>query len=179
MSRKVDEKIESLPVSLDRDAFLRTLLRELAGTLEQVVGMEDAQGFISVVGRTMGDHLNQDYKQALGTSSLDPEQIASVLVDLKRRIGGAFHIEDVTEQKIVLRNSCCPFGESVKGRRSLCMMTSNVFGSITADNLGYARVELRETIASGGRGCHVIVHLSPLDGGETDDTHEYFGGSDS
>jgi hypothetical protein len=29
------------------------------------------------------------------------------------------------------------------------MMTSNVFGAIAAENLGYGKVELRETIAKG------------------------------
>lgn len=37
------------------------------------------------------------------------------------------------------------------------MMTSNVFGMIAASNLGYAKVELQETIAKGASGCRVIV----------------------
>ena len=36
--------IHQLPVELDRDIFLRTLIRELAGTLEDVVGLEEASG---------------------------------------------------------------------------------------------------------------------------------------
>ena len=50
------------------------------------------------------------------------------------------------------------------------MMTSNVFGNIAAANLDYARVELRETIASGDAGCLVVVHL-----GEGGAGREYFG----
>jgi hypothetical protein len=38
-------------IQLERDVFLRSLLRELAGTLEDVVGLEEASGFISVVGQ--------------------------------------------------------------------------------------------------------------------------------
>ena len=34
------------------------------------------------------------------------------------------------EDRIVLGNRRCPFGEKVLGRPSMCMMTSNVFGSI-------------------------------------------------
>ncbi len=41
----------------------------------------------------------------------------------------------------------------------MCMMTSNVFGSIAADNLGFAKIELRETITAGHSGCVVVVHL--------------------
>lgn len=40
-------------------------------------------------------------------------------------------------------------GEKVLGRESMCMMTSNVFGYIAAQNTGYAKVELQETIARG------------------------------
>ncbi|MFK0181635.1 hypothetical protein ACIQVR_37380 [Streptomyces xanthochromogenes] len=44
------------------------------------------------------------------------------------------------------------------------MMTSNVFGTIVARNLGYANVELQETIARGAAGCRMVVHLVPLAG---------------
>jgi hypothetical protein len=40
-------------------------------------------------------------------------------------------------------------------------MTSNVFGHITAENLGYAEVKLEETIAEGHPGCKVVVYLRP------------------
>jgi hypothetical protein len=42
------------------------------------------------------------------------------------------------------------------------MMTSNVFGYIAAQNLGYARVELNNTIAMGHPGCKVVIHLRPI-----------------
>jgi hypothetical protein len=51
-------------------------------------------------------------------------------------------------------------------------MTSNVFGFVAAANLGYARVELRETIGRGASGCVVVVHLVPTDV----DGREYFAG---
>jgi len=56
--------------------FLRTLLRELAGTLQDVVGLEDASGFISVVGQRMGSQISDDYKQALNVAKLNREQVA-------------------------------------------------------------------------------------------------------
>ena len=43
----------------------------------------------------------------------------------------------------------------------MCMMTSNVFGAIAARNLGYAKVELQETIAKGHPACRVEVYLKP------------------
>jgi hypothetical protein len=67
------------------------MIRELAGTLEEVVGVKDASGYISVVGRKIGEQMNRDYKAALGTSHLTREQVAAVLVDLKRRIRPVLH----------------------------------------------------------------------------------------
>lgn len=55
------------------------------------------------------------------------------------------------------------------------MMTSNVFGTIAADNLGYAKVELRETIARGAPGCTVVIHLRPTAEAESASGREYFG----
>jgi hypothetical protein len=75
--------------------------------------------------------------------------VRDVLVDLKQRIQGDFFVIEEDEGKIVLGNRVCPFEDKVLGRRSMCMMTSNVFGSIAAENLGYAKVELQQTIASG------------------------------
>jgi hypothetical protein len=66
------------------------LLRHLAGTLQDVVGVDEASGFISLVGQKMGDEINASYKSHLNLSNLSREQVADVLVDLKRRIHGDF-----------------------------------------------------------------------------------------
>ena len=148
-------------VPLERDVFARRLIRELAGTLQDVVGLEGAQGFISVVGTAMGEHIDETYRQALAVERLSREQVRDVLVDLKRRIQGDFFVVEETEDRIVLGNRACPFGAMVDGRPSLCMMTSNVFGHIASQNLGYAAVDLPRTIAQGDPGCQVVVYLRP------------------
>lgn len=165
-----------LDVPLARDVFLRTLIRELAGTLQDVVGLDEAAGFISVVGETMGRDMDRDYKSALGVDTLTREQVADVLVDLKRRIQGQFYIIEQDDEKIVLGNHACPFAEKVAGRPAMCMMTSNVFGSIAAENLGYAKVELRETIAMGSAECRVAVHLKPTPEADAATGREYVRG---
>src|ERR1700735_702166 len=139
--------VSQLSLPLERDLFLRTLLRHLAGTLQSVVGLEEASGFISVVGQEMGEEMNEGYLSALGVSQLSREQVADVLVDLKRRIQGDFFVIEQDDEKIVLGNRACPFAEKVIGRPALCMMTSNVFGSIAAQNLGYSKVSIEEAIA--------------------------------
>jgi predicted ArsR family transcriptional regulator len=153
--------VQGLPVALDRDAFLRSLIRELAGTLQEVVGLDEASGFISVVGQEIGERINESYLAALGVPRLDRAQVAAVLVDLKRRIKGDFFVIEEDEGKIVFGNRACPFAEKVVGRPAMCMMTSNVFGVIAAENLGYAKVVLEQTIAEGAPGCRVVVHLRP------------------
>jgi predicted ArsR family transcriptional regulator len=167
------QHVEDCAVPLERDVFLRTLIRELSGTLQDVVGLEEAAGFISIVGQTMGSQIDLMYREALGTRRLTREQVAAVLVDLKRRIKGGFYIIEQTDDHIVLGNTQCPFEEKVVGRPAMCMMTSNVFGVIAAENLGYARVEVQEAIALGHPGCRVVVHLRN-DGG-AGPGREYFG----
>jgi predicted ArsR family transcriptional regulator len=171
-----DIPLKDLPIPLGRDAFLRTLLRELSGTLQDVVGLDEASGFISVVGQRIGDQINESYRTALAVPKLTREQVADVLVDLKRRIQGDFYIIAQGDEEIVLGNRACPFAEKVIDRPAMCMMTSNVFGVIAAENLGYAKVALEETIARGDAGCRVVIYLRPTPEAEAAGGREYFQG---
>jgi predicted ArsR family transcriptional regulator len=175
MAPPPEEQVRAADVPLDRDVFLRTLIRELSGTLQDVVGLDEAAGFVSVVGQRMGQQIDASYRAALGVDRLERQQVGEVLVDLKRRIQGDFYIIEEDDEKIVLGNRACPFAEKVLGRPAMCMMTSNVFGSIAADNLGYAKVELQETIAMGDPGCRVVVYLQPTPAAEAAVGREYFG----
>lgn len=166
-------EVAALDVPLDRDAFLRTLVRELAGTLQDVIGTSEASGFVSVVGQRVGDSIDRDYRAALQVSRLDRRQVAAVLVDLKRRIQGDFFIVEENDERLVFGNRSCPFGDKVLDRPALCMMTSNVFGSIAAENLGYAKVELQRTIAQRHPQCRVVVHLQPTADSEAAAGREY------
>lgn len=168
--------IQNLELPLERDVFLRTLLRELSGALQDIVGEDEASGFISIVGQQIGEQINEQYKSALQVDGLDNSQVAEVLVDLKRRIQGNFSIVEQDEEKIVLTNTQCPFAEKVVGRPSLCMMTSNVFGVIAAENLGYSKVVIEEAIARGDQGCRIVVHLKPSQAAQAVEGREYFRG---
>lgn len=174
MSGATVDSIKNLNVPLERDMFLRTLINELSGTLQDVVGLSEASGFISVVGQNIGRQINGSYKQALQVDNLSRHQVAAVLVDLKHRIQGKFYIIEESEEKLVFGSHVCPFGDKVHDRPALCMMTSNVFGAITADNLGYAKVALQETIAQGHSGCRVVVYLKPTLKSEEVNGREYF-----
>ncbi|HYE79964.1 MAG TPA: methanogen output domain 1-containing protein [bacterium] len=168
--------VADAPIALERDLFLRSLIRELAGVLQDVVGLEEASGFISVVGQNIGDEINTSYKNALQVDHLNREQVRDVLVDLKRRIQGDFYVLEESDEKIVFGNRACPFADKVLGRPSMCMMTSNVFGAIAAENLGYAKVSLNETIAEGHGRCMVTVFLAPTAEAEAARGREYVKG---
>jgi predicted ArsR family transcriptional regulator len=168
--------VRHLDVALDLQGFMRTLLRHLAGTLEEVIGLPEAAGFISVVGQKMADEIGAGYRAALGVPRLSREQVAAVMVDLKRRIQGDFYVIEQDDEKIVLGNRACPFAEKVVGRSSLCMMTSNVFGVLAAESSGYAKVVLEETIARGDAGCRVVVHLKPGPAADAAEGREYVHG---
>ncbi len=154
-------KASESDVPLARDVFLRSLVRELSGVLQETVGLEQANGYISVVGQNMGDWINQEYRQAMNCPCLNREQVTDVLNDLKARINGTFYAVSQDDEKLVFGNTRCPFEDKVEGRPSLCMMTSNVFGTIAAENLGYAKVCLHKTIANGDGECSVTVYLNP------------------
>jgi len=116
--------IKELPVALNQSSFMINLVSKLSQSLEDVVGLEEASGFISIVGGKIGKQIGDEYAQNLGQAKLDRHQVAEVLVDLKRRIGGDFRLVEQDNSKLVFLNSKCPFGAAVIGQRSLCMMTS-------------------------------------------------------
>lgn len=169
--------IENTPkgdIDFDKQSFLINIIRDLSGNLQDLIGLEEASGMISIVGATIGKDLNDRYRALYDTDQMTLEQVCHALVDLKQKIDGGFKVTEVTQDAIVLENTACPFGKAVVGRKSMCMMTSNVFGKITAENLGYARVELKETIAEGDKGCRVVIQLNPLASVEDVNGREYF-----
>jgi hypothetical protein len=52
------------------------------------------------------------------------------------------------------------------------MLTSNIFGVMTANAVGYAAVDLEQTIARGAAACRVVLHLKRTE--LHPDTREYF-----
>jgi predicted ArsR family transcriptional regulator len=142
---------------IDHPAFARETIGRLAETLESVVGVEGTEGFVSLVGIRLANSI-----QLEAIPEREPTvDLAEALVDFKNRIGGKFAVESVSSQQIVLTNEQCPFQDSVVGRTSLCMMTSNVLGTMAAKRLGYSQVELDETIAAGDERCRVTIHVQP------------------
>lgn len=152
-------RFDKADIPFDGTSFVRRLVQELTDVLQEVIGPQEARGFIALVGARIGDAFNTAYRRAAGNRPLGRAEAADAMVDLKRRIGGDFYIIAQSDEEILLGNRRCPFGEAVRGRPALCMMTSNVFGRIAAENLGYAKVAVEEAIAEGALCCRVRVLL--------------------
>lgn len=155
--------IKAIDIPLNNGDFVKLLLNHLSGSLQDIIGLEEAEGFISIVSGKMGEQLDSQYRNALKVNQLSRNQVTEVLVDLKARIGGEFYVIEESIDKIVFGNKHCPFGNSVFDRPALCMMTSNVFGVIASENIGYAKVSIDESIAINHNRCKVTIYLNPDD----------------
>lgn len=166
---KIKPVADQLDATLNQPEFFSSIIGELSGLLENMIGLQDAEGFISTVGGSLGHRISGLYP--IGTDSAVPDRLAAVLVDLKTRIKGEFDVVSADADQVVLSAGRCPFGDKVRGRPSLCMMTTHVFGRVVADRNGYAHVAIDQSIARGDAGCHVVVTLKlndapPRDGVE-------------
>jgi len=156
---------------MSAESFFGDMIESLSGTLEEIVGVKEATSFIARVGHDMGRRIGASYNAVEGGLPSDPEGIGQLLCDFKERIGGHFELVSADAEKLVFTASRCPFGDRVKGRPSLCMMTTNVFGRIVADANGYASVKIDEAISLGHSRCHVTVHL---DRSQDSNLNEFF-----
>lgn len=157
-----------------RESFLRALVVELSHIMEVEQGPDAAATAITTVGNTIGGRMEQAYRAANEIEeAMDATQIADLFVKLKAAIDGDFYVIEANEERIVLGNRRCPFGDVVKRSPALCRMTSSVFGGIAARNRGRGAVQLEERIAVGDPECRVVVWLRNVPGGSSPYTHSY------
>lgn len=164
--------IGSLDIDFDDRSLFDALVAGMAELLETIAGAEDACAYVSSIAARMGSDIEKQYKTALGVQNLNRNQLIEALVDLKNRAGGGFSVIEQDEDRVVFGNCACPLGKAVSNHPSLCMLTSNIFGRMTANAVGYAAVDLERTIAKGASDCRVVLHLKRTELGP--DTREYF-----
>lgn len=165
-------EIGSLAIDFDHHGLFNTLVADMADLLETIAGTDDACAYVSSIAARLGTDIEKQYKTALGLQHFNRAQLIEVLIDLKNRAGGAFSVIEQDEDRVVFGNCSCPLGQAAANHPSLCMLTSNIFGRLTANAVGYAAVDLEETIAKGAAGCRVVLHLKRTEPGP--DTREYF-----
>ena len=156
---------EALPGGgFDRESFLRALVVQLAQAVERTGGPALAEASVAQVAIDVGSQMEAEYRAAADVvERLDPAQLADCFVRLKHAIDGGFFVIEMTDDRIVLGNTRCPFGDAVRQAPALCRMTSAVFGGIAANSYGEASVTLEERIAVGDPQCRVVIHLGPVD----------------
>lgn len=164
--------IGSLDIDFDHHGLVNTLVADMAGLLETIAGVEDACAYVSCIAARLGTDIEKQYKAALGIQHLNRDQLIDILIDLKNRAGGEFSLIEQDEDRLVFGNCACPLGHAASNHPSLCMLTSNIFGRLTANAIGYAAVDLEQTIAKGDSSCRVVLHLKRMELGP--DTREYF-----
>ncbi|WP_186418234.1 methanogen output domain 1-containing protein [Bosea sp. CS1GBMeth4] len=164
--------ISSLDIDFDDHVLSDALVAGMAELLETIAGPEDACAYVSSIAARLGADIEKQYKAALNVQHLNRNQLVAVLIDLKNRAGGGFSLTEQDEDRLVFGNRACPLGKAASNHPSLCMLTSNIFGRMTANAVGYAAVDLERTIARGDSDCRVVVHLRRT--ALEPDTREYF-----
>lgn len=143
-----------------KQPFLRALVVELAQAIELQKGPEAAEAAVAQVGTNVGGRMEEEYRRARDVvGQMTPDQMADLYIRLKKAIDGDFYVIEASEERVVLGNRACPFGDVVRRSPALCRMTSSVFGGIAARNAGTALVQLEERIAVGDPECRVVVWL--------------------
>lgn len=164
--------IGSLDIDLDQHGLVNNLVAGMAELLETIAGVDDACAYISGIAARLGSDIEKQYKAALGVQNFNRDQLIETLVDLKNRAGGEFSLVEEDEDRVVFGNCACPLGDAAANHPSLCMLTSNIFGRLAANAVGYAAVDLERTIARGAPDCRVVLYLKRMELGP--DTREYF-----
>lgn len=190
VQRMASRSIDPLPLPVDvlpsldeaqpeggfgRESFLRALVVQLSQAVEHTAGPDVGEEVVAQVGVAVGGQMEAEYRLAHEiVGRLSAEQVADCLVRLKHAIDGDFSVVEVTDERIVLVNTRCPFGDAVRRAPALCRMTSSVFGGIAARNADEgAAVVLEERIAVGDPGCRVVVYLRESHGDPRPFLHRY------
>ncbi|MGR8978600.1 MAG: sigma 54-interacting transcriptional regulator [Gammaproteobacteria bacterium] len=140
--------------------FLQTFILELMHACEQEGG-DYCEQLIERIAKSAGTYFEQTYRGEYGKQGdLDRESYIDLILGLKNRIGGNFSLASADTDTITVVNSRCPFGEGVTNFPELCRMTSSVFGGIAARNFGYAKIEIKQSIARKNGGCEVCIHTN-------------------
>jgi DNA-binding NtrC family response regulator len=138
--------------------FLQTFILELMHACEQEGG-DHCEMLIERIAKSAGRYFEQTYRdEYFKKGDLDRTGYIDLILGLKNRIGGNFSLASADAGSITVVNSRCPFGEGVTNFPELCRMTSSVFGGIAARNFGYAKVEIKQSIARKQGCCEVCIH---------------------
>ena len=162
-------KLWYIPVKMNRDIFLTHIISELAFNLDKTQ-LKDA---LTKVGLKLGKQIDALYKQFYGVEKLNIDQLTNAVIDIEKKIGAEFAIVEKTPEKIILRNTRCPFGnDNIKKCPEVCSITSNIFGTIAAKNSEYSKVCLKKTIARADED-YIVIFLKKTEESEKEKATDY------
>ncbi|MCX7338572.1 MAG: methanogen output domain 1-containing protein [Alphaproteobacteria bacterium] len=157
----------------DKVFFLSTILEELVGAIESLVGFEEAAGLMHIVGHNIAEKVHPHSEEG---HLLTADQALSIFNDCMKAKGGEAYLLSPDPDKRVIKIKECLFGkEHVKNHPSLCKLTTSILGRFIAQNHGYSRIEIKETIAQGCAECHINIDLKPSSDTESSHGIEFFG----
>jgi len=162
-------KLWYIPVKINRDIFLTQIISELAFNLDK----DQLKDALTKVGLKLGKQIEYLYKQFYGVEKLNIDQLTSAFIDIEKKIGGEFAVVEKTPEKIILRNTRCPFGnDNIKKCPEVCSITSNIFGTIAAKNFDYCKVCLKKTIARADED-YIVIFLKKTEESEKEKATDY------
>lgn len=128
---------------LDRELYLELVLSELFGTLNDIVGNVEAQGYFAVVGNKVGRRLNNIILQNYGTDRLDRNQLVKVFEFLCHSTSSDFSTHGSGNEVMEFRKVYPP--SDIKIERSYVhSVASSIVGYIAAHSAGHVRVRLTQ-----------------------------------
>lgn len=158
-------------VKIDDLRFVQALCLEMAKALEDTVGSSDAEAYFRLVGLSLAESFSKRFGAPSHSGAPDRDRLRATLNELLTDLFDGRIIAE-TEAQLVLKGCRCPLGASVKGRTSLCHVTSALLGSLVAQSQGYASVHQPKTFAKSDRECLTVIDLKPQDHGI--EVEEYF-----
>ena len=144
-------------------SFLQTFASQSLRTAGQLGCLQCDKEFsyIEHIGLTAGPCFEAICRKQMGLEGpIDLDQYADIILSIKNQIGGNFSRASSEPGMVRVVSTDCPFGAVVKDAPELCKMTSSVFGGIAARNFGYAKVELRQRIATDNDSCEVCIYTN-------------------
>ncbi len=159
---------------LDAGAIAYDILGTAAALGEAALGPEAISLCLDALGPLVGGEVEDQYRKRWNEwKQLTPAQYGYLVADLYGAMGGASALASADAEKVTVNSLRCPFGRTALASESLCTFTSSLFGTIAANNFGYAWVVRKHQTPVSEVECETTVYLTPSVRHEMDRGIEY------
>ena len=130
-------KLWYIPVSLNKESFLASLVIEIGKNLPET----DFKSLSDKIGIAPGEQINSMYLNFNNASKLTIDQLSDAYADIGKKIGGVFKSRSLPD-RISVEIIKYPFEQSSK---LILKVLSAVFAKMAALNMGYGRSVVSES----------------------------------